>query len=58
MKVVFSKLLPEGALLITAENRFEAEELRKFNNCVLSAKYDYQANEDPSKDTLLIVKEF
>lgn len=57
MQVEFTREPPSDHLLITAETAEEAQKLSRWNNCVLSAKFDYDSSERPPNSELLIVKE-
>lgn len=57
MIIKFGKLPLHNELIITAESREEAEQLGRWDNCVLSAKFDYDYNEKPPRSKLQIVKE-
>lgn len=57
MKVKFTKVPPNDSLLIIAESRYEAEELARWDNGILTAKFDYESDNQPDEPALLIVKE-
>lgn len=57
MKIKFGKLPLHNEIIITPENEDEAEELTRWNDCVLSARYDFRDNKEPSNASLQIVKE-
>lgn len=56
MNIKFEKQAGNFCLIVTAEGKDEATQLQRWDNCIITLKFDYDYSEKPSRATLTLIK--